>query len=243
MAPIAQNYGSTASFNVGIASQLKSIEAALLYDELAFWSNKGIRADGWVYKEYADLQRRFAGLMSIRSLQRYMDKLIETGMIETVVMKVAGTPKLHYRLIYKVGIFHSDKLAETIDSDKLAETIYTATNTATNKQAASPSATEKELLANLNEVTGRTFRTLPNSATKTLKHFTVAEIRQALDALAADPWHAAKLKELSTDYLLRITTIEKFFVDGVNGIVPLDQQFEGKTGTRSAALDKLKDLS
>ena len=111
------------------------------------------------------------------------------------------------------------------------------------KPANAGAATEKELLENLNEVTGRTFRTLPNSAKKTLKHFTVAEIRQALDALAADPWHVAKLKELSTDYLLRITTIEKFFVDGVNGVTSLDQQFEGKTGTKSAALDKLKDLS
>lgn len=125
----------------------------------------------------------------------------------------------------------------------LNKSVNISNNRSNNERTAGAAATERELLGNLNEVTGRTFRTLPPTAKKTLKHFSVAEIRQALDALAADAWHQPKLKELSSDYLIRLTTIEKFFVDGVNGVTSLDQQFEGKTGTKSAALDKLKDMS
>lgn len=63
----------------------------------------------------------------------------------------------------------------------------------------------------VNEVTGRNFRTLPERGVKkTLDAFTLDEIRAALTALAADSWHKPKLKELSIDYFIRSTTIDKF---------------------------------
>lgn len=70
---------------------------------------------------------------------------------------------------------------------------------------------KSQLLAIVNKVTGRSFRTLPERGVKkTLDSFSLVEIESALAALAADDWHAPKLKELSIDYFIRSTTIDKF---------------------------------
>lgn len=68
-----------------------------------------------------------------------------------------------------------------------------------------------QLLALVNEVTGRNFRTLPDRGVKkTLDAFSLDEIRAALTALVADDWHKEHLKEFKIDYLIRSTTIDKF---------------------------------
>lgn len=69
---------------------------------------------------------------------------------------------------------------------------------------------EKSLLVLVNKITGRDFRTLPRGSKKTLDSFSLVEIEVALTALAADPWHRPKLKELSSDYFLRASTIDRF---------------------------------
>jgi hypothetical protein len=82
-----------------------------------------------------------------------------------------------------------------------------------NKQTNNNSIVKSEalLLSLVNEVTGRQFRTLPSRGVKkTLDAFTLDEIRGALTALAADPWHRPKMKELSIDYFIRSTTIDRF---------------------------------
>ncbi len=68
-----------------------------------------------------------------------------------------------------------------------------------------------ELLAILNRETGRNFRVLPSTGmAKLMKSFTPDEISMALHALCRDGWHAGKIKELSSEYLLRATTIDKW---------------------------------
>lgn len=67
---------------------------------------------------------------------------------------------------------------------------------------------DKELLALLNEKTNRSFRTLPNGYKKTLEAFSLEEIGQALDNMKKDEWHAPRLNELKSDYLLRSSTID-----------------------------------
>lgn len=67
-----------------------------------------------------------------------------------------------------------------------------------------------ELLAIVNEVTGRKLRTLPNGWKTTLKTFTLEEVKSALLTLSKDEWHSPRLKTLNIAYLLRPTTIDKF---------------------------------
>lgn len=81
-------------------------------------------------------------------------------------------------------------------------------NNTTNKKHIVDS--ESQLLSLVNKITGRDFRTLPRGAKKTLGLFSLKEIEAALTALAHDPWHKPKLKELSSDYFLRATTIDRF---------------------------------
>lgn len=72
------------------------------------------------------------------------------------------------------------------------------------------SSSHVDLLTILNEKTGRSFRVLPRGSTKLLQVFSLGEIEKALAVLATDPWHEQRLGELSSDYLLRSTTIDKF---------------------------------
>lgn len=65
----------------------------------------------------------------------------------------------------------------------------------------------------MNNITNRTFRTLPRGTVKLLKTFSLEEIRLSLMKLANDPWHKERLKELSSDYLLRTSTIDRFLDD------------------------------
>lgn len=69
---------------------------------------------------------------------------------------------------------------------------------------------ETELLEIVKQVTKRNFRVLPRGTKKLLDTFSLVEIDGALRALAADDWHRPKLRELSLDYLLRPSTIDKF---------------------------------
>jgi hypothetical protein len=95
------------------------------------------------------------------------------------------------------------------------------------------------LLILVNEVTGRSFRTLPERGVKkTLDAFTLDEIRAALTALAADSWHKPKLKELSIDYFIRSTTIDKFKDIKPNPSAPVDPDDEDDDGMTMAERNK-----
>lgn len=69
-------------------------------------------------------------------------------------------------------------------------------------------AKDKELLNLLNEKTNRNFRTLPRGYKETISKFSLEEIGQALDNMKKDVWHAPRLGELKSDYLLRSSTID-----------------------------------
>lgn len=73
------------------------------------------------------------------------------------------------------------------------------------------SSKDSELLEVLNRTTGRDFKVLPHGAKRTLDTFGIEEIEKALTNLSKDhTWHKTRLKTLSSDYLLRATTIDKW---------------------------------
>jgi hypothetical protein len=83
---------------------------------------------------------------------------------------------------------------------------------------------QNQLLVLVNEITGRSFRTLPDRGVKkTLDAFTMTEIERALRGLMADDWHSERIKEFKIDYLIRATTIDKFLgqVSDVMGNQPI----------------------
>lgn len=97
------------------------------------------------------------------------------------------------------------------------------------------SESENNLLEVLNRTTKRSFRVLPKSAGQTLKKFSLADIEKALTKLSRDEWHKSKIDTLSSDYLLRIGTIDKFL--SANDTA---KKFEKTYGARSERVDLAK---
>lgn len=101
-------------YNTEIAKEL-SLSAAVLYNQLAFWSDKGKRDDGWVYKKHSELAEELA--ISEKVIMLSYQKLEEAGYIETMLAKVSGAPVKHFRLRRKVD-FHFDERSKTMDFDE-----------------------------------------------------------------------------------------------------------------------------
>lgn len=186
------------SFDKDLADKI-GINAAIVYNELSFWNGRGKREDGWVYKTYREMTERLP--LSQSTIQRAYKALEAQGFLETKVMKVGETPMLHYKLT------KSDIVKLTISREPVK---LTKSSTIKNSNKPVWEQTSAEILALLNRITGRTFRVLPRGAKKVAATFSLAEIEAALINMAADDWHHERLGELSSDYMLRATTIDKF---------------------------------
>lgn len=201
-------YNQTRSFNAGLALDL-GIEAALIYDDLAYAQH--VFGEGFFYRSYDQLLKRLP-YMSERSARNHIRSLEAAGWIVTKVKKVNGLPTLHFQIVRNL----TATPAVTKGTATVAES-YNDKQLKNNTSADAPTKKESlesrkmKLLSLVNRVTGRNFRVLPEKGVKkTLDAFSLVEIEQALTALAADPWHKPKLKELSLDYFIRSTTIDKF---------------------------------
>jgi hypothetical protein len=189
-------FSQVRSFNLGIAEET-SVEAALIYDDLAYAQK--VFGKGYFFRSDKQMLVRFP-IFSKNTIRRHVAKLVEAGWISTKVKMIDGKPILHYQIEQNL----IPKMGKTIEIPKMGKT-YIETKETTKNNAKS------QLLALVNEITGRQFRTLPEKGVKkTLDAFTIEEIRTALTALARDPWHQPKLKELSIDYFIRSTTIDRF---------------------------------
>lgn len=68
------------------------------------------------------------------------------------------------------------------------------------------------LLSTFREATGKRTRVLPSTGmAKLMDAYSIEEIEQALLALMKDPWHKERIGSLSVEYLLRPTTIDKWY--------------------------------
>jgi hypothetical protein len=155
-----------------------------------------------------------------------------TGSYKTGRKKLAATVNLKERTLYDVLKRLQSASMIRLESNSYATTIYicnwshyqqeTNSNPPTSRQKSNTKqevrkrsnniykGNEVELLKSLNEITKRDFRVLPNSAAKTLQKFTIEEIKLALTKLVKDEWHKPKVSSLSSDYLLRTSTIDRF---------------------------------
>lgn len=158
-------FGQSRSFNLGIAMQT-SIEAALIYDELSFWSSKGSRSDGYIYKSMDELRERLP-VIKERTMRRSIDLLQEKGYIEKKIMKANGAPTMHFKIAKVLvvsgqnGQMDLDKMAKTetgVDLDKMAKTLTATTATNTINRKSTKSALEKNKNITLSEES----RTLAN---------------------------------------------------------------------------------
>lgn len=170
-----------------------SSSAKLLYAEITALANK--TGTCWASNKYfADLYD-----VSIDSVSRWVKELVEAGFVSTKVNKKYSNRRF-------IRLATDGPIRKNADS--YPQKCQVNNNKTNNKSYVE---LEKKLLVLVNEVTGRNFRTLPERGVKkTLDAFSLEEIKSALRALAADPWHREKLREFKIDYLIRSTTIDKF---------------------------------
>ena len=76
---------------------------ALYVQQLYYWSDKGGRKDGWIYKTKTDIERETT--ITIRQQDRVRKNLEKKGILETKLMKANGSPTLHYKL--NIGILQN----------------------------------------------------------------------------------------------------------------------------------------
>lgn len=85
------------AFYAEIARELKSINSAIFYQQIRYWSDKGSRDDGWIYKTAKNIEKETT---LTEDQQRICKKnLIKKGWIEAQKMMLNGSLVWHYRLL------------------------------------------------------------------------------------------------------------------------------------------------
>jgi hypothetical protein len=85
------------AFYAEIARELGSISSAIFYQQIRYWSDKGNREDGWIYKTAGDIERETT--LTEKQQRLCKEKLIEKGWIETQKIMFRGSMVWHYRLL------------------------------------------------------------------------------------------------------------------------------------------------
>jgi hypothetical protein len=91
---IADKLERPIAFYPFLARALGDIESAIFYQQLHFWSDKGDREDGWIYKSKKDIEEETT--LSRKQQDRIKNKLVKMGWIETKTVKAKGAPTIHY---------------------------------------------------------------------------------------------------------------------------------------------------
>lgn len=206
--------GKVVGIDYEIAQQFGA-NAALVHNELQFWSNKkGIRKDGWIYKTYEEMTDRLP--LSEQTIRRAYKKLSDAGLITTKIMKLNGTPVLHYKLAES----ETTNLADSKETTNLADSINTVTNTVTNTSRSS-----KMIMTSSGEITVDEFLSriivLVNKKEKVteertrqlrarLKDYTAVEIWKAAQAFSKSQWHREN-GQMSIDNLIRPSKFGRWY--------------------------------
>lgn len=88
---------NTFSIPVQFIKYTGSFEAALFLSQLLWWSDKGSREDGFIFKTYAEWEEETTlSEYQVRKITRLLKNDYEV--LETKLLKANGVPTLHYRL-------------------------------------------------------------------------------------------------------------------------------------------------
>ena len=89
-----------------------SINIALFFQQLYFWSDKGKRQDGFIYKTSKEIEKETT--LSYYQQKSCQKKLIEFGVLEIKKIKANGAPTLHFKL----NIERAQELIDNVQNSK-----------------------------------------------------------------------------------------------------------------------------
>lgn len=87
------------------AEFMGSVEGGLFLNQLIFWSDKGKRTDGYIWKKRTEWSEET--MLTDYAIRKHTARLVDDGYLETTVKRAMGAPTVHYRL-------HLLELAEAI---------------------------------------------------------------------------------------------------------------------------------
>ncbi len=79
-----------------LSISLGGVGEALFFQQLYYWRDRGTRKDGWIYKTKAEIEEETT--LSIKQQDRIRKKLEAMGILQTKLIRVNGSPTLHYKL-------------------------------------------------------------------------------------------------------------------------------------------------
>lgn len=85
------------AFYPQLALELGDIASAIYYQQLYYWSDKGAREDGFIYKTMKEIEEETT--LTRDQQDRIKKNLIKLGWLEVKKIKANGAPTLHYRCL------------------------------------------------------------------------------------------------------------------------------------------------
>ena len=82
------------SFYPQLARLFGSPEAAIYFQQLYYWSDKGVRSDGYIYKTKEEIEQETC--LSRDRQDAIRKKLVKLGVLKTKLHRANGSPTLHY---------------------------------------------------------------------------------------------------------------------------------------------------
>lgn len=218
------DYSQARSFNLGIAVET-SVEAALIYDDLAYAQK--VFGEGYFYRSDEQMLLRFP-IFSKNTIRRHVAKLVDAGWISTKVKKVEGRPVLHYQ-IEKVLL---PKMGKSMEIPKMGKSIYKETKQPTNNSDSDSfgenSNSENATAARRTNLGG--IMQLVNPREKVtderlrmfnarLKDYSLEEIQKAAQVFSKSKWHIEN-KQMSIDNLLAPSKFGRWYAQIDQASVP-----------------------
>lgn len=249
--------GKVIGFEYDLALQV-GVNAAVVYNELLFWSTKkGARKDGWIYKTYEEMCDRLP--LSESTIRRSYKKLAEANLITTKIMRLDGTPVLHYKLTESETV----KLTETKETVKLTESIYTVNNHKTNKAdsensdnsdvsfgaddgavnvpaAAGDEPTRLlEYLISIINPKEKVIETRMRLVRGRLKEYSAREIALAGQVFAQSQWHKEN-KQMSVDNLLAPSKFGRWYSQVEDADIASDAPIQNEEQRRESDRERIR---
>jgi hypothetical protein len=90
------------AFYPELAIELGDISSAIYYQQIYYWSDKGGREDGFIYKTKNEIQEETT--LTREQQDRIRKKLVETGWLEVKTINAKGHPTIHYKPLKEISI-------------------------------------------------------------------------------------------------------------------------------------------
>lgn len=144
------------AFHPALARLFGSINAAIYWQQLHYWSDKGGRKDGFIYKTKEEIEEETT---LTRDQQDTVRKQLEKeGYLETKLIKANGAPTLHYKVNIRLVENPLMEKRKTHDSEK-RKTRYSITENTQRVTPSEPSSQKYEIVKETDDTETKAFST------------------------------------------------------------------------------------